>query len=90
MPTTRIVNRFKELLAIKERRENRSISQRDVAEELGLAKTTVDSYARNDVTRFDSHVVMKLCNYLGCSVGDLLVMEQVDETPEHESPLLVA
>lgn len=85
MVKMQIINRFKELLAIKERRERRSISQREVSRELGLAKTTVDSYARNEITRFDADVVIALCNYLGCSVGDFLVIEEVNETPETES-----
>jgi len=87
----RVLNRFRELLAIKERREGRYISQRTVAEETGLAKTTVDRYARNEVSRYDEDVILTLCNYLGCDVSDLLVIEEVpnggDESPETKTPL---
>jgi transcriptional regulator with XRE-family HTH domain len=78
-------NRFTELLAVKARREQRRISQREVARETGLAKRTVDSYARNEVTRYDAPVVLALCKYLGCDAGELLVIEEVEEsedTPE--------
>jgi len=75
-----LVNRFKELLAVKERREKRKISQREVARETGLTKRTVDSYAKNSLTRYDAPIVLKLCNYLGCTPGDLLVIEEVEES----------
>lgn len=87
-----IVNRFRELLAIKERHEKRKLSQRTVAEETGLSKSTVDRYARNEITRYDEDVVLTLCQYLGCQPGDLLVIEEVegDDTalPEIETPEL--
>ncbi|MBK9751829.1 MAG: helix-turn-helix transcriptional regulator [Chloroflexi bacterium] len=82
-------NRFTELLAIKARREKRRISQREVARETGLAKRTVDSYARNEVTRYDAPVVLALCNYLGCDAGELLVIEDVED-PQMQTALLLA
>lgn len=82
----RVVNRFRELLAIKERREGRRISQREVARVIGLSKYTVDTYARNEVTRFDETTLRTLCDYFGCEVGELLVTEEV-LSPESESLL---
>ena len=74
----RMLNRFRELLAIKERREGRNISQRVAAKEMGLAKTTVDRYARNEVSRYDEPIVLAMCEYLECELGDLLVIENVE------------
>jgi len=83
----RIVNRYTELLAIKERKERRTYSNRQVAEILGVAKNTVDSYARNEITRYDEHVVLGFCDFLGCSLHEFLVIEQVEATPEMKTPL---
>jgi Predicted transcriptional regulator len=89
----RVRNRFHELLARKARHEGRRISQRTAADETGLAKATIDRYARNDVTRYDEPILLVLCDYLKCSVSDLLVIEEVavegngDESPETETPL---
>lgn len=93
MSKTRIVNRFRELLAVKERREGRNISQRVAAEEMELSKTTVDRYARNEVTRYDEPIVLAMCNYLGCTVGEFLVIEEIaneEESPENETALAPA
>lgn len=77
-----VANRFSELLAIKERREGRTIPRREVMERTRLSKLTIDSYARNDVTRYDQHVIIALCDYFECLPGDLLVIEEVDSNPE--------
>lgn len=94
MPRRRIVNRLKNLMADKGRREGRVIYQIDVAQETGLAKTTVDSYARNEVTRYDARVLETLLRYFECDLDDLLVFEEVDAPegdktlPEIETPEL--
>lgn len=82
-------NRFTELLAVKARREQRKISQREVARDTGLAKRTVDSYAKNEVTRYDAPVILALCDYLGCSVAEFFVVEQMEDLdPEWGTPQL--
>lgn len=75
-----VVNRFAELLAAKARREGRGkISRGEVSQATGLAMATIDTYARNEVTRFDAQVIKALCDYFECEPGDLLVLEEVDE-----------
>ena len=91
MKRQRIANRFRELLAVKERREGRRISQRTAAEEMGLTQVTIGRYARNELSRYDESIILAMCNYLGCSVGDFLIIEEVEETsPETKTPLAVA
>lgn len=85
-PQKVISNRFRELLVIRGRKEGRTISQREVAAVTGLAKTTVDRYARNEVTRYDTDALLALCEYLGVGIGELLVIEEID-SPETETPL---
>lgn len=91
--TQRIVNRYEELLAIKERREGRRITQRVAAKETGLTTTTIGRYSRNEVTRYDEPIVLMLCNYLGCTLSEFLVVEEFDngdESPEYETALAPA
>lgn len=75
----RIINRFSELVAVKGRRDGRRISNRDVARATGLSTTTVNDYANNAVTRFDAHIMLKLCSFLDCTPGELIVIEEIEE-----------
>lgn len=58
--------------------ESKRLSQRRLAEETGIAITTINRLYNNDFTRVDVNTVEKLCNYFGCDVGDLLVMRKVE------------
>jgi DNA-binding Xre family transcriptional regulator len=89
--TKRIKNRLLELLAIKGRTEGKRYSQREVAETLGLSKVAVDRFARNETTRFDEHVVLKMCEFLDCGIADLLIIEEVpDEEGQEKTPIAAA
>lgn len=85
----RIRNRLRELMATKGRHEGRRITQRIVAAETGIAKTTIDRYARNEVIRYDEDVLLTLCNYFDCGVGEFLIIEEAEDTPENETPLAI-
>lgn len=91
----RLHNRFRELLLQKGANEKRYISQRQAADEMGIARGTVDRYANNDVTRYDEPIVLAMCEYLDCGVSDLLFIEEVssdsgEESPEMKTPLVAA
>jgi DNA-binding Xre family transcriptional regulator len=86
--TKRIKNRFTELLAIKSREVGRRISQREVADTLNIAKGTIDRIALNKTTRYDEHVILALCNFLGCDIGDLLFIEEVPDEEGQQKTLL--
>jgi len=85
-----IKNRLRELMAEKARKEGRKITQTSVAHELGLARYTVDSWARNDVVRYDQSTIIAFCRYFGVEPGDLLIMEELpeDEPGHNKTPLL--
>lgn len=90
----RIRNRYQELLSIKERREGRRITQRVAAEEIGVTTVTIGRYARNEVERYDESTILAMCKYLGCTLAEFLVIEEVDgpgeQSPEHETALAMA
>ncbi|MFN8531258.1 MAG: helix-turn-helix transcriptional regulator [Anaerolineae bacterium] len=73
------------LLSIKEQRENRRITQLEVANTIGVSTQTILRWMHNDVTRFDADVVEKLCDYFGCEVGDLLYLERDSSLIEGQS-----
>jgi putative transcriptional regulator len=69
----KIVNRFRVLLAEKAEKEQKNIPLKEVERQTGITWTTLQSWANNKVTRFDAPVIIALCDYLECEVGDLLV-----------------
>lgn len=73
---TKLRNRFFRLLSAKEQQEGRRITQTEVAETLGIAIHTVGRWMRNDVTKFESPIIERMCEYFGCEVGDLLYLER--------------
>jgi putative transcriptional regulator len=78
--TGRIVNRFRMLLAEKATRVQHNIALNDVQRETGIAWSTLNSWANNQVTRYDAPVIQALCDYFNCQVGDLLVYEKEERT----------
>lgn len=68
-------NRFKILLAEKEMKEGRRLTYRTIAAETGLSTNTLTKYANQKVSSFDADTVAALCQYFGCSPGELIVLE---------------
>jgi DNA-binding Xre family transcriptional regulator len=72
----KIYNKFRLLLAQKADNEKRNIPLKEVQRETGIAWTALQAWANNKVHRFDEPVIIKLCDYLGCDIKDLLVYEK--------------
>ena len=69
----KIVNRFRVLLAEKAEKEQKNIPLKEVERQTGITWTTLQSWANNKVSRFDEPVIIALCDFLECELGDLLV-----------------
>jgi putative transcriptional regulator len=54
------------------------LTQRRLADETGVAVTTINRLYRNDFTRVDVNTVEKLCDYFSCEAGDLFVLKDLD------------
>jgi putative transcriptional regulator len=67
-----ISNRFAKLLEEKQDTENRFIPLAEVAKSTGISRKTLYQWEKNIVTRFDTEVVEKLCQYFGVSLSELL------------------
>jgi len=74
--TDKISNRFRILLAQKATREQRNIALKEVGRETGIAWSTLNAWANNQVTRYDAPVIKALCEYFSCPVGDLIIYER--------------
>lgn len=83
-----IQNRFKELLARKERVERRKITRRQIAAETGISLSSVQNWASNSVKRFDASHITTFCKYFGCGIGELLILVEDDDTEAIEETLL--
>ena len=70
---------FLDLLAAKQRTEDRRISFRTVAKETGLPEYTVRGFAHNTLREYPVDAITALCHYFGCEVGDLLRLEEIPE-----------
>lgn len=78
-------NRFKELLAVKERREGRTISQREVAKEIGAALNTVNNIAQNKPIQYMHRITIeKMLTYFNVSHNEFF--ETVEESDDDEAP----
>lgn len=73
----RIVSRFKILLAEKEIREKRQITLKDVAQETGVSIYTVTGFANNSLKEIPSEALLKICEYLDCEVGELVIKSAI-------------
>ena len=79
-----IYNKLKILIAEKELRENRKLPYRKIEEETGISKTTLSLYMRQEVHNIDTGTLEKLCKYLGCQPGDLLIYSP--DPPNKKAP----
>lgn len=70
--STIISNRFQILLSQKEVQEQRHISLLEVHNLTGINWRTLQSWSNNKVTRFDSSILIALCEYFECELTDLI------------------
>jgi transcriptional regulator with XRE-family HTH domain len=74
--TGQLRNRLLFLMTEKERREGRNITYKEIADAVDISIGVISRWIKNDVERFDSPVVVKLCDYFGCELTDLLYIDR--------------
>jgi len=68
------------LLAQKEARERRKITQREVSEVTGIRAPTISAWRKYDTfSRIDASVVAALCAYFNCTFHDLVEFVNPEE-----------
>lgn len=77
-------NRLFELIRQKELKLGRRIQQKEIAEFAGVSEHTIINWLRNDMARYETVVVERLCDYFNCELADLLYFEvtYTDDIPE--------
>ena len=63
--------------------KERKISKNQLCYACKLQHTQLNNYCKNKVVRVDLATIAKICDYVGCSIADILVLEK-DEEPEQE------
>jgi DNA-binding Xre family transcriptional regulator len=71
-------NRLLALIQQREQKINRRVKIKDLAEFVGVNYHTVTSWMRNDVRKYEAHIIEGFCDYFDCDVADLLYFEMVD------------
>ncbi len=67
--------RLKELIAKKERQENRRITYLDIQAETGISPNTLSTMNQQKIKKIGISTIDRLCAYLDCSPGDLIVRD---------------
>lgn len=84
-----IKNRFSELLAIKERREGRSISKQEVADTIGASFNTIQALAINRGNKYlHRETIEKLLEYFDVSHHEFFetVISETEEGEDTVTP----
>ena len=51
--------------------QEKGISRARVCKDLDLQRTNLNRYYRDQFQRIDANLIVRLCEYLNCEVGDL-------------------
>lgn len=73
-------SRLKLLVAEKEIRERRTLGIRTIAQESGASRSTVERLLNNTMKRVPLDDLGALCRYFDCDVGDVMRMEEAEQT----------
>ena len=52
----------------------RGISKNQICKDLDIPRGNFNRYCRDEFQRIDANLVVKLCDYFNCDIGDLLVI----------------
>ncbi len=65
--------RLRELIAVKGRRERRTITYDDILAQTGVNKNTLTRLANDRSSMVGISVMGRLCDYFNCQPGDLFI-----------------
>ena len=67
--------RLKEIVAERERRTGHRITYEAITDATGISPNTLSTVANNKVRMIGLETINRLCVFLECSPGDLMVLE---------------
>ncbi len=59
-------------LTVKEYLDGHGITRYELAKRSGISFQVIDKYYKNKVVRYDSYLLEKFCDALGCGIADLI------------------
>lgn len=72
---------LQQLIALKSARDGRRITARTVFIETGINKHTVYALVNNTLKEYPGDALATLCDYLPCTIADLLILEEAPTPP---------
>ena len=52
--------------------DERGITRYELAKRVEVKFQTIDRYYKNQVVRYDSYILDRICTALGCNLGDII------------------
>ena len=63
-------------IRIVELLQEKKISKTKICKDLDLQRGNFNRYCRDDFQRIDASLIIKLCDYFGCTISDLLEIRE--------------
>ncbi len=60
-------------MRIEDLLKEKGISKNTICRDLDIPRANFNRYCRNEFQRIDANLVCKLCSYLDCEIGELIV-----------------
>lgn len=51
---------------------NKGVTRYELSKRTGIIYHTIDSYYKNQVVRYDSYILNKICQALDCDISDII------------------
>lgn len=59
-------------LTIDKQLEKSGITRYELSKRTGIVYHTIDSYYKNQIVRYDSYILNKICEALDCDISDII------------------
>ena len=66
-------------IRLNELLEEHGISKNKICKDLDQQRGNFNRYCRDDFQRVDANLIIKLCDYFGCGVGELFEIREKEE-----------
>lgn len=66
-------NQGRVIMNIENLLKEKNISKNKICKDLDIQRYNFNRYCRSDFQRIDVNLIIKLCEYLNCSISDLLI-----------------
>lgn len=63
-------------MRINELLEEHQISKNKICKDLDMPRGNFNRYCRDEFQRIDAKLIINLCEYFGCGIEDLIVIEE--------------